>query len=200
MFLTILINLISVFIFLYILWNKLKEEYSASLIFSAGFTITIAVILGNIIAFRFFPQYWFWASFLGVFLGTIISVYRYRFSFFEFVDSVVISIHPWLGLIFLDKFASSLNVKVLLLVFQTIITAVLYMIFNKKYKSYTWYRSGRIGFAGFSVLGIYFILRSIIALTLEDMVSFIGLSDAIISGVVSFMSFLMLLNLSRSKI
>lgn len=198
MLLTIIINLISVFIFLYILWTRLKEEYSSSLIFSAGFTISAFVVLGNIITFRLFPKYWFWASFLGVAIGIIISIYKYKFSFYEFCDSVIISLHPWLGLILLDRFATTLDVRVLVLFSQVVFTAIMYFVFNKHYKSFSWYKSGRVGFSGFAVVGIFFILRSVIALTFSNMLSFIGSSDAIVSGAMSFIAFLVLFNLSKS--
>jgi hypothetical protein len=200
MFLSVLINLISILIFLYILWNKLKEDYSATLIFSSGFTIAITVVIANLLAYRFFPEYWFWMSFIGVIIAVILSVYKYKLAFYEFIDSVVISLHPWLGLIYLDKFASTLNPKILLLVFQVLISAILYLFSEKHYKSFSWYRSGRVGFAGFAVLGIFFILRSAIALTFDDMLSLIGSKDAIISGAVSFIAFLAIFNLSKSKV
>jgi hypothetical protein len=200
MILTVLINLISIFIFLYILWYKLKEDYSPSLIFSAGFTIVILVVLVNLVALRFFPSYWFWVSFVGTILAVLISILKYKLSFYEFFDSIVISLHPWLGLIFLDKLASSLDASVLILVLQVIVTSILYLIFDKNYKSYSWYRSGRVGFSGFAVIGAFFILRSAIALGFGDMISFIGPKDAIVSAFVAFISFLALFNLSRAKI
>ncbi|MBN1168835.1 hypothetical protein JXA63_02995 [Candidatus Woesebacteria bacterium] len=199
MLLTILINLISVFIFLYILWNKLKDDYSASMIFSAGFSVAISVVIANLVALWYLPEYWFWFSIIGVIVGMVYAIHKLKLSFYEFADSLVISLHPWLGLIFLDKFASSLNYISLLLVLQIVITGILYIIFDKSYKSFSWYRSGRIGFSGFAVLGIYFLIRTVIALTFSDMISFVGIKDAIISSSISFFMFLILFNLSRSK-
>lgn len=199
MFLAISFSLFAVLTFLFIFWKRLKEDYLQNQIFTSGFCILLGIAIANIISDNFLPKWWFWLSLVGISLGTIAGIYKYNFRIFETVEAVILSslfLYFWF---FVYNWLSFLDSKYLgasAVVFGTI---MLFLVFDKRYKHFTWYRSGRVGFSGMATAGVFFITRSLVALIMSDMVSFVGKIDAIISALLAFTAFLILFNLSQTQ-
>ena len=203
---------------LFFFWRRLKDDYLGSQIFNVSFlTIFIASVLifsSNFLVQKksslllyFNPQtLWFWPLTLSFFIGLFLASKYYGFKFYEAADSAISALFVFLVFTFLSFFIFSQNALFLLPVIFISFFLGLYLWMNKNYKRFTWYRSGRLGFAGLTSFGIFLVVRSIVALTLPFMLSlvsfpcagctFTGPADTLIGAVVSFIVFLNLFNLS----
>lgn len=198
MIINTVVNLFGAFIFFFIFWKKNKEDYTSQQLFSSAFLILIILFLNILLAHYYFENWWFWLAFLGVALGFLVSYFRFRLRFYETLDSLSISLLPWLGLIFLNDSIRNYSASSLVTFLIISVFVALYLYLGNRYKNFTWYQSGKVGFAGISVTGMFFVIRGMIAIIYPSMLSFVGMYDAVLSGVLAFVFFLILYNLSRS--
>lgn len=197
MLLSFTTGLVGILVFLFIFWKRLKEDYASAMIFATSFYVILGIIAGQIIAGKFFPVWWFWFDLLGICLGLVFGILRFKLRIFETLEASVISLLPWLSLVFLkDSIKNSIMVSFFAFLVITFLI-FLFMIFDRHYKKFTWYKSGRIGFSGLTTLGMFFLVRALVAATFSNMISFVGETDAIFSGVLAFLSFLAVFTLAR---
>ncbi len=71
----------------------------------------------------------------------------------------------------------------------------LYYFLSLHYKKISWYKSGKVGFAGIFVLGIFFLVRALVAVWFPNMVSFVNY-EWLVSGSAAFLAFLTLFHLT----
>jgi hypothetical protein len=205
--LSILIGLpIGILGFLFFFWKRLKEDYGNEQIFSFSFIIAGFIIFGFVMGILFYGKlttsiisshgFWFWGSFLFGVIGFGIAHIKFRLRFFETLEAA------GLGFLFFSLFFSLVNSVVnkdiKLLAFSIFQAILIYFFFflDSRYKRFTWFKSGRVGFAGLVILSVFFLGRAIVALINPSMLSFTGKFDAIISSTTSFIFFLILYNLS----
>jgi hypothetical protein len=188
------------FVFLFIFWKRLKEDYSPEIIFKTAFFILIGMLIGFLVAVRFTPAAFMWTAFAGSLAGLSIAILRLKVKFFETFEAFIISSFPWVGFTFLlDSVAHSSLSSFLAFIAILIIVFISYWL-DANYKNFTWYRSGKIGFAGLTTLAIFFIARSVLAILRIGMLSFVGsMVEAVISAAAAFICFVLLFNLSRSE-
>ena len=190
-------NFVGILVFLFIFWKRLKEDFAAEIIFRSSFYILLGVLAGYLVSLNFFPSWFLWIEFLGIIVGLSISIYFLKMRFYETFEALIISVLPWLGFIFLaDSVARTVLGSFLAFIVILIMVFMAYWL-DTHYKSFAWYKSGKIGFAGMATLGIIFLIRSLIAISGITMLSFVGKIDAIMSGVLAFGCFLLLYNLGR---
>lgn len=196
----ILVNILGALIFLFFFWRRLREDYSGTQIFTSAFYILFGVSLGLSVSLKFFPLWWFWISLAGAVLGLVLGIFRYKMRFFESLESVLMAFLPWLVIIFLSD--SIIRANPVSLIFSVLISGLIGIFYylDNHYKGYTWYHSGRIGFAGLTTAGIFFLIRMAIATFFSFVLSFSGKSDIFLSGICAFTLFLLIFNLSRSGI
>jgi len=199
MLVNISLNTLGLVVFLFLFWRKLKEDYISSQIFSTSFLILLLLSVGYLISQKYFPFWRFWVSLSGVMLGLIISTLRLRLRFYETFETLIIAFIPWLSMIFLSDAITNSSVFSLIAAVVTMLFTLLYGVLNVRYKDFGWYKSGRIGFAGLTTFGIYFLVRGVVAIFAPFMLSFSGRYETILSGVVAFFLFLGVFNLSRSN-
>lgn len=199
MLINILVGLVGVFIYLFIFWKKLKEDYVANQIFTTGILSILFGIMAYFISTRFLPMWWFWLALIGFTAGLTLGIIRYHMRGYETAEAAGVAILPWLFLIFITDSIINQSIYSFLYAMTVVIAVVVYLILNSKYKEFSWYASGRVGFAGLTAIGIFFLLRGIIAFIFPDMISFVGKIDALISGMVAFVVFLSVFNLAREK-
>ena len=199
MLINILVGLVGVFIYLFIFWKKLKEDYVANQIFTTGILSILFGFLAYFISTRFLPMWWFWLALIGFTAGLTLGIIRYHMRGYETAEAAGVAILPWLFLIFITDSIINQSIYSFLYAMTVVIAVVVYLILNSKYKEFSWYASGRVGFAGLTAIGIFFLLRGIIAFIFPDMISFVGKIDALISGMVAFVVFLSVFNLAREK-
>ena len=192
-----LFTILGILIFLFLFWKRLKEDYVSGQIFNAAFYMLLGIFLGKILATKFFPDWWFWASFFGALVGVFAGVARFKLRILETFEAATLGLLPWIGLVFLReaiKTSSPNSFFASLVIFGLIL---LFFFFDSRYKKFTWYKSGRIGFSGLMVVGIFFLTRAAIAPIVPDVISFAGKYEAFFSGIFAFTSFLLVFNLAR---
>jgi len=180
-----------------VFWRRMKEDYVNSQIFASTIFIFLLTMVFYLVSKRFLVRYEFWLSFVGFMSGITLSSYRFKLRFYETLETSIVSVLPLTsGVYLLDavKHSSLFSLGAFVVTFGFI---YLYKFINTRYKNFGWYKSGRIGFAGLTTLGIYFMLRGVVAIIFPFMLSFSGSYDTIISGAVSFFLFLAVFDLSR---
>lgn len=199
MIVNILVSLIGILIFLFVFWRRIKEDYASDVVFTAGFLVVAGIILGGLISKQFFPSWWFWASAVGASFGILLGIVRFSLRPFETVEAGVIGLLPWVILIFwLDSIKNSSLVSLIYSVGILALLGLFYFL-DGHYKDFTWYKSGRVGFAGLTVAGFFFILRAAIAIFFPSVLSFVGKFEALVSALSAFIFFLLTFNLARSE-
>jgi hypothetical protein len=181
----------------FIFWRRLKEDYINSQIFTSILIVSIVTAVFFILGSKYLGKFSFWISFIGYVLGITISSYKFRLRFYETFESAIIAVFPLLSGVYLLDVVNHSSIFSLGAFVVTFAFQFLYLFINNRYKNFGWYKSGRIGFAGLTTLGIYFIVRGVVAIVFPFMLSFSGSYETIISGVVSFLLFLAVFDLSR---
>ena len=189
---------LGIIIFLFFFWKRLKEDYSSERIFSTAFYILFGIGAGFLAVWFFkYQQFWFWASSLGFISGFLLGNYKFELQFFESLEAASIGVLFLLGLIFLADSITFSN-TFSLAGFGVIFLLIGFWFFlESKYKNFSWYKSGRVGFSGLLVAGLFFLIRAGVATAFPTVLSFVGGVEGIVSGIVAFSFFLGLYNLSR---
>lgn len=199
MIINIVFNILGVLLFLFLFWRRLREDYVTNQIHSTAFLIILFVFLSNQITRNYFPDWWFWISFLVAIFGLALGIFRYGLKFFETADAMVISFLPWLGLNFLSHSIENSDFISLIASLIVLVLILVYFLFDMHYKKLSWYKSGRVGFAGLTVLGISFLIRAAVAIKFPAVISFSSNYEPLLSGMVAFISFLLVFNLAQQK-
>jgi len=193
-------NVLGIFVFLFVFWKRLREDYSSEIIFNTAFYVLIGVLIGFLISLKFAPSASFWFAFVGATLGLGFAILRLRVKFYETFEALIISSFPWISFVFLSDSVTHSSLSSFLAFVVILIFVFISYYLDTHYKNFTWYKSGKIGFAGLSALGLFFIVRSILAIFTVNMLSFVGLRvEAIISGTAAFTCFVLLFNLGRTE-
>ena len=186
-------------IFLFIFWKKLREDYAGGQVFNSAIYILFGTYLGAFLAFKFYSPIWFWAGFFGLLIGLLFAEIRFKFRFFETLEAVVIGILPTISLVFLSDSVKTSSIYSFAAFIAIVLLMGLYYYLDKYYKTFSWYRSGRIGFSGLSVAGLLFLLRALFALPFSFVLSFVNRYEVILSGITAFIFFLLTFNLARRE-
>lgn len=193
-----LLTLFFILLFLFSFWRRLREDYLSSQIFATAFYILLGYGVGNIISDNFFPDFWFWTCLASGILGFFLGVFRFKLRIFETLEAAVISSLFLLSLIFGYNFLTTQNIFTLLGFCTLLLLIIGFYLIDRHYKRFTWYKSGRVGFTGTSILGLLFLIRTVVAISEIPVLSFVGQKEVIISATLAFISFLAVFNLSRS--
>ena len=184
----LLIAFVFAFVFLFVFWKNLKDDYIPSQIFSTSLIVLIFIGVGYFLS-TIFKSYAFWIIFLSLIVGYIIGSIKCGIKFYEGFDSFIISS------LFAFMATSPILYKYwqlnLILIYSAIVlSAVVFYVIKKNYKSFVWYKSGRRGFPGLFTLGIFFLIRSIVAIIKPESIFLLTEYDIFISGLISLISFL----------
>ena len=150
------------FVFSFILWKKLKEDYESKNIFWLGWILLLSSAVGYWVG-NFLSPFRFWISLLFALVFGTLTVKKIDFKPFELINALV---PAWMSFLFITNLGSYLSstshtsLQTLTLVIAPL-AFLMYIFFLKKYRSFSWYPSGRVGFPGLASLGIYFLFRSV---------------------------------------
>lgn len=207
--LTISLAFFGVLTFLYFFWNRLKEDYTSNIIFSTAFYVLTGILTSFLILkFLVFPQIdfadlqtglEFWLAILAGAIGVAVGIFRFKLRFFETVEACGVGLlYLLLAFTLSDTFG---NLSIVSLAVSTGISLllVLFYFLESKYRTFTWYKSGKVGFSGLTVLGIFFLLRALVAIFYPSVLFFLGKLESIPAGVVSFALFFAVYNLAKQK-
>lgn len=186
--------------FLFTYWKRLREDYSESYVFTSAFYVLFGLTISVLISLYYFDDWWFWFGFIGALAGTFAAIFKFKLRAFETIESSVLGTLNILILVFFYDFV--VNLKIISGIASLIILFLiaLFIYLDKNYKNYVWYKSGKVGFSGLAILGVFFLIRGTVALFLGDVISFVSGYDTFLSIIISFVSFLMVFNLSRTRI
>lgn len=184
-------------IFLFVYFRKLKEDFLPSQIFRDGTIILFLTSLGAIISTAFVPGLWFWLSAIGFLIGFVVAIIRSRIPLFEGLEASTIGVFWLLFFYYLFQVIKIPEIPQFAGLLGIIFTFIIYLFFTFNYKRFTWYRSGKIGFAGLATLACFFLIRAITVLLFDNVLSLgSGRYDAIASGIVAFGLFFWLIRIS----
>lgn len=160
---------LGVLAFLFFYWQKLKEDYTQDEIFSSGFLIIFGAILGFIIFNRWLPSFSFWGFFAGGVLFGLYAVSKMNLKGYEVWDGA------GLGFVWLTLFSSLAGKEEdFLSILPALVSLVVYFLFLKNYRKFSWYPSGKIGFIAGSLGVVYFFVRGIVAIYKFWVLSFLS--------------------------
>lgn len=164
-----------IFSFAFVLWRKLKEDYTTDQIFYLTVASLASGVFAGFIIFAYFgPNF----SFLGFWIGSAFAcawlIRKLALHFFEVVDGVVGG-----ALWFLTALSGSTVIKLGVGDFfanvgqfaVSLVSLVSYYLFAARYRSFSWYGSGKIGFPGMAALWVFFATHSLLAFFLFWMLS-----------------------------
>lgn len=190
-------SIVGVLLFSFLFWRRLKEDYSSDIIFSTLLFTLLGIGISLAISLYAFRSFWFWATVLGASVGILGGIVKYNLRIYEVIEAAVVSLLPWLGVVYL----------VYALVFSSLISLiglgivaaclVLFVVLNNRYKRLSWYKSGRVGFAGITTLGVFFLSRALIAIVANDVLSFIGKYEIAVSALAAFVCFFVVFRLAK---
>lgn len=196
----ILFIILGFFLFLYLFWSRLKEDYVGNQVFSTGLFALTGIILGNLLFFNYFQHWFLWSGVFGGLVGSLLGIFKYKLRFFEVLEAAVLGGLFLLGLFLLALFILEKDVVSLGGALVVLLHILGFELIDKHYKTFTWYRSGKVGFTGLAIAGVFFLTIAFIAVSFSGMISFVNRNDAIISGLLAFLSFIALYNLSRKPL
>lgn len=149
---------IGVFFFAFFIWRKLKEDYESDQIFTFILVLTSLGILG----------WWLWEFWASIFALSLIVIYwwgKRGFRMFEIVDAVSPAWFWFSGFLFLAN-RSQPEAAV------SFFSLLVYFILLARYRTFSWYPSGKVGFAGLASLGVFFLANFIVEILFSYVLSF----------------------------
>lgn len=194
--------------FLFIYWKKMRHDYTRDMVFASGFSILLLVISMTFISIyivRYIPatnifdstQLWFWGALVGYLIAFGLNIVNSKFKFFESLEASGIGLFIWLGFIFVANGINRRDLNSLLASGLVIGLFMIYLILERKYRRFTWYKSGRVGFAGLTTLGLFFLIRSMVSIYGGSMLSLAGRVEVVLSSVLAFLLFFSVYHLSE---
>jgi hypothetical protein len=182
-----------------VFWKRLKEDYSSEIIFQTAAAVLAGIGLGWFLAVLFLPAWFFWAAMLGAIFAMFLMRVRFKLRFYETLEALILASMPWISLIFLENSVNSSSLRSFLGFVIILIMIFLSYWLDVSYKSFRWYKSGKVGFAGLSIAFIFFLTRTVLAILGITMLSFVGKFEPVISGVMTVVSFVLLLKLKNEQ-
>ena len=199
MLVNFLVGILAVLVFLFIFWKRLNEDYSSDIIFQVGTYILIGMAVGLTASKLFFQTWFFWMSALGVMAGMGLMLLKFKLRFFETLEAVILASMPVISLMFFTNSIASSSLNSFIAFVVCLILIFLSYWFDVNYRNFTWYKSGKIGFAGLMVAILFFLARTVVAILGISMVSFVGKFEPIFSGISFVISVVLLMVLGKKK-
>lgn len=197
-------NLVFIFLgvvfYLFLFWRRLREDYLPSQIFTTSFYQLAGIGLGYLISVYLLKSWVFWIPLGSSFLGLLAGVARFKLKIFEALEAMIVSHLAFFSFLILGLVVSDFSIVSVAELALTVSLIVLFFVLDKHYKKFTWYKSGRIGFSGLTVGGLFFTILAAVALFVPDVLFFTGRIDSLISGGVAFTLFFLVYILSSDKI
>lgn len=163
--------IIGLFFFSFVFWKKLREDYPNEHIFTFTLLAFLGGILGWWLSSQLLPGFVFWSTLVTGSAFALWALKRFEFRFFEVADSIS---PAWFWLSFFTFLGLGLPKDVLLLLesLVSLFSAFIYKIILSRYRTFSWYPSGKVGFAGAIALAFYFLLRASVAIFAFFVLSF----------------------------
>lgn len=187
--------------FSFSLWRSLKEDYPTEKIF----ILTLVLAGTGFLSWSIFREragsFGFWlAGAILVLVGTW-ALKKMEFKFFEFADGLAPS---WFWLVFFFSLAGFFkdwkNFTGLFYPAAALLSLFTYRFLLVRYRRFSWYPSGKVGFAGFSSLGVYFVLQGAVVFYGNPVLSLDNTALFVAAGsVLLFLLFMFILYLRSGR-
>ena len=197
MILNIALGVVAGLMYLFLFWRHLKDDYVSNQIFTTGFFTIAFIAIVAYLSQLLVSTLWFWLCIVAVGVSTFVNSYRFRMRKIEVAEAQVVGLMPALALLYLASYFADQDIKNIAGFGIVLLLFILFFVFNNSYKRFSWYRSGRVGFAGFATLGFLFLARAIVAINFPFMISFVGALEIYSSLVASVTAFAVLIYLAR---
>lgn len=199
MLIKILAGIVAVFFFLFIFWKKLKEDYASDIIFQVAMWILAGMALGLTASKIFLPSWFFWFALMGGLIEFMFMFLKFKLKFNQSLEAFILAGIPIISLMFFADSVTSFSLNSFIAFVATLVLLFLAYWFDTHYKSFAWYKSGKIGFSGLATGAVFFLVRTVIAILNVVMISCVGKVDAIISGILAVACLGLLVHLGREK-
>lgn len=197
MLVNLAVGFLGIILFLFIFWKRLREDYSSEIIFQTAITSLVGVGIGLLLSRLLLPDWFFWLGFVGGIAGLSPMLFKFKLKFFETFEAFILALTPIITLMFFRDsiLYSSLNSFLAFVACLVLIFFAYWVDLN--YKSFTWYKSGKIGFTGLFIALVFFLIRTVVAIIGPAVVSFVGRFEPIVSGVAALVFLGLLVRLGR---
>lgn len=195
----VIANILGIFLFFYLIWRNLKEDYHYEKVFNLGFIGLSAFLLANFVSHFISGPFWFWILILFLLLGFLIVVKKQRMKFFETIEAYFVGLMPWIGLFYLADSVNKLSLASFVAFWITFILIFIYFYVRTHYRSFSWYKSGKVGFAGLFTLLMFFLSRVIGSLFYNNLVTMAGKYEIYLSGSASLLILVLMYNLFKEN-
>ncbi len=155
-------------------WRKLREDYKEEAIF--GLNLLLLVSLGSLVILSSLFVKIKGISLPIVFLGAILILKAWSFktkcNLWEILDALTL---PFLYLLFfsgIGYFFSTGNLWDLKNVGSALFSFLVYLLSKNKYRSFSWYKSGKTGFLFWEASFVIFLIFSVLAFMDNDVLYF----------------------------
>lgn len=192
----ILFSLVSFFTYLFFLWKNLREDYDVGRVFTFGIATFFAFIIGSLLG-RILGNFWYWIGLVCFVAVSVLLIRRFEFRIIEVIEASTPGILIVHLLLFLLGLLRNQSINHILMVLLGLLLIILFVVLKKNYKRFTFYKSGRLGFASLVTLGLLYLIRAITALVAPHTISHIGVFEFIPAAIISFFSFLTVYNLGN---
>lgn len=189
--------ILGVYTFLFAFWRKLKEDYLPTQIFTSALISVATLFLFMFSLGKLDSTWWFWWAFFGSILGLLAAIYKFNLKLFETLEAWVCSDLISLTVIFMVKSIVNKELNYILIFIFVLLLYIFYKYLSKNYKKFTWYKSGKVGFAGISVFALFFLCRFVVALFYPNMLSFVGHGELLLSGGMFLIAVILYTNLAK---
>jgi len=193
----VLTYILSILVSIFVFWKFLKEDYSEEQVFSLAMSLCFGSLLGYGLSRFFLEEFSFWFIFGGLVASFVLFYKKSKFMFYEYLEGTVRALLFLLSLLAISYSIIEKSFVGLVLFVGVFAILVLYFFLSGSYKKFTWYKSGKIGFAGLTAAGVFFLVRGITFFIYPNAPSISGSLEPVFCGVTSFIFFTMLYNLSR---
>ena len=195
----IAVSFLGAITFLFIFWKILKEDYISEIVFKTASYILVGILIAYLLSFKFLSPWFIWADFIGAILGLIFGIFTLKLKFYEVLEALVVSLLPWVALMFLGDSVVNSSLSSFIGFGATLIIIFISYWLGDHYKDFTWYKSGKIGFAGLATLAIIFLTRFTVAIFGIHVLSFVDrIYESVVSGVLALVSLGLIINLSKN--
>lgn len=199
MLVNILATLLGILMFLFVFWKRMREDFSSQIIFQTASAILIGIGLGSLVSSIFLPSWSFWISLVVAVIVMLLMRAKFKLRFHETLEALILASMPWLSLTFLiDSIRVSSMTSFLAFIVILVMVFFSYWL-DMNYKGFTWYKSGKVGFAGLSIAILFFLTRTVLAVVGITMLSFAGKFEVVFSGIVTLICLVLLINLGKNK-
>ncbi|MFH1971516.1 MAG: hypothetical protein ABIJ05_04000 [Patescibacteria group bacterium] len=191
-------NLIGIFIFLFLFWKRMKDDYLPNQIFSTFFYILFFMLVFYFISINLFTSWWFWFTYLGFTLGLVLGILRFKLKFYETYEAAFLGFLICFSMYLLGDSVRNLNIDSFVGFVISMLLIGIFHFIDANYKNFSWYKSGKVGFTGLILLAIFFLTRALAYIFFPNTLSFVPNYEIYFSSISSFIFLALTYNLSRS--